>query len=772
MKKTLFLSLLFSSILSFGTIDFKVSISVKNNKGRSFSNARVVLIETKTKKAQVGTTGSNGKVKFTLTSGEKWSVNVEDMKRVKFIKIPDFGKGSSSLMVTYDMKNWTRLNRPAVDRSKMTFTTINQEDFEKGERPKKGNSYVIINLKKLDKSPLKKFPITLTCYKSNTKYIRKTNKKGLATFEIPNSSDYEIDIEGNESISYIDLGPKSGLHRKRFTYQPLQISEKNVNDTIIQSIPNNKGELASTGRSFLRLQVSNFNPKMKGSTVYLKMLKGNKVYKAKIRKEGEVLFMLPLHRQYMIETNIHKAIDIVDLMDTPIKTISRSMQEFSMETGASISNRLSILPTTSNDYMVKSFDRFIKKQYPSPETGKDIGLYVKWATPGVNSKSKEALLEVGFNTKNLKNLLKENAKLMKHKPINLSFVIDISGSMAEEDRLTGVKTALKNLLKDLSPNDIVSIITFSSSANIVVPAKTMSKQTLIYDIIDDLQAGGATNIYSGLMKGYQELGKRKINKGTNRLILLSDGYGSTPVKKVIKFSKKHNLRGLECSAIGIGSGFNMSLMSSLASVGGGLMHYVGSEDEMGNTFKKELFSIINPMATNATIEIKYKDQLIYKQLYGYESNSSTGKTVANINNLYPGLNKLFLVKFDLLNPTKSVEKSPVIVTLSYTKISGGKEIVILKKEALKWEEATGKTEYTIEANYKKVLCIATLNQGMKVMADLHANGNSKAAQKEMVKTKNRISEIYQDAPDSDIQELLRIVENYITTFDFLFKLRQ
>lgn len=770
MKIILSTLFLLSTVFSFGNVDFTFNITVKNNKGGNLSGARVVLIETVTKEAKLAITGSDGKVQFKLISGKKWSVNVKEMKRVKFIELPVSGKGSSSMIITYNLKDWKRLNRIPTDRSKIEFSKINQYNLKKTKRPKTGKSFVIINLKKLDKSPLKNFPVNLTCYNTKTQFIGQTSKKGLATFEVPNNEDYEIDIEGNTNISYIDLGPRSGLHKKQFTYQPLQIKEHTVNDTITQEIPGNDDGLASTGRSFLRLQVSNFNSsEMKGKTVYLKMLHGNKVYKAKIRKEGEALFMLPLHRQYMIETKISKAIDIVDFMDKPIRAISRSIQQFHLETEASISKKLSMLPTSSNDYVVKSFHKFIKKTYPEPS--KEMGLYVKWANPTVNENSKEALLEVGFNTKSLKNLMKEKVKLQPHDPLNLSFVIDVSGSMAGADKIIGVKNALKNLLKDLSPNDIVSIITFSNEASLVIPPQTMQNQELIYDIIDDLQAGGMTNIYSGLMMGYKALEKMKVHKGTNRLILLSDGYGSTPITKIINDSRKYNEKGLECSAIGVGSGFNNALMSQLASVGGGLIHFTGSKDEIGEIFKKELWSIIHPVAKEVVLELKYQNKLIYKQLYGHKSTTKEGVTIAKIDNIYSGLNKLLLVKFDLINPTKSIEKSPVIVTLSYKNPSNGSKNKIIEKKALKWNPATGKTEFIIEANYKKVLCIATLNQGLKVMADLHARGKSKAAQAELKKTKQRIIKIYPNTKDTDVVELLQTIENYISTFNFLFNAR-
>lgn len=774
--------LLFSAFLFvFKTkANYDVVIQVKDNQGRQARNLPVVLIENETKKARKAFTNSMGKATLNLSPG-KWSINISSMKRCKFVEVPEFGNGSLDFMITYDPKHWARINRKPVNRSNISFKVENQSKLKQQDRPKPGYSYVEVNLKKLNKNPLSNFPVTLTCYKTKSQYIAQTNKQGKVLFEIPIDNDYEIDLEENESFSYIDLGKRSGFHKKRFTYQPLQIKEQNVNDTITQNIPADNEKLASSARSFLKLKVRNFKDDMADEDIYLKMLKSNKVYKAKVRKDGMALFMLPLHRQYMIETKYKKAIDVIDYMDNRIQTIGRSEESFQFNINYRMKYPQKYLPKNNDDIPIFSsekfdltsnskakqyFEKFMDKQYPEPTGKEEFGVYLKWATPEVNEYSKEAILEVGFKAKGIKALKNQTNRT---KPIHLAFVIDVSGSMAGEERLEGVKRALKKLLKELHSNDIVSITTFNGSARVIITAKPMSKQKLIYEIIDDLQAGGGTSIYEGLQKGYPELEKSKIEGTTNRLVLLSDGYGSTPIEELISYSQAFNKKGFELSAIGVGSGYNQALLSQLATVGGGLMHFVGKSNNLDKAFTKELLSVTIPFAEDATIEVHYKDQLIWKQLYGHSATIEKGKASLELPNLYPGINKLMLVKFDLINPTKELEKSPVKVIMKYKGLATGKTEMVKKEERLKWKPADGKTNYLMEMNKKRIQAIATINQALKVMAQQHNLGNSKGAQTTLIKTKSQIQKIFPDASDKDIYELLTVLDNYILTFEYLFE---
>ena len=80
------------------------------------------------------------------------------------------------------------------------------------------------------------------------------------------------------------------------------------------------------------------------------MLKSNKVYKSKVRKDGQALFMLPLHRRYMIETNYKKAIDVIDYMDCKVQSIVRSEDMFTFDLNYKVKFPERYLPQNKNDY--------------------------------------------------------------------------------------------------------------------------------------------------------------------------------------------------------------------------------------------------------------------------------------------------------------------------------------------------------------------------------------------------------------------------------------
>jgi uncharacterized protein YegL len=387
---------------------------------------------------------------------------------------------------------------------------------------------------------------------------------------------------------------------------------------------------------------------------------------------------------------------------------------------------------------------------------------VSWGNDQINEMSKEAILQLGFKVK------KDDSNLYGP-PLNIALVVDISGSMEGHDRIDALKASLLNYIKRLRANDIVSLISFNDKSTILVPAQKVGDGAYLRDMIEDLEPSGGTNIYVGMVDGYEQVLKNFNSKYTNRVLLLTDGFDSTPVEELLKKSKEYNTKGLELSTIGVGEGYNQSLLSLLATEGGGLMSFIVDSKNINSVFEKELNSILSPCAKDLTVEITYNNQIVFKQLYGHPFTKTNDMVTMTLNNVFSGLNTLALLKFDLNKPTEQIEKEPVIIKMNYFDYRKQKRVFTEEKAYLKWVPATQNFEILMESQHKKLYAIAILNQSLKVMSEAFAAKDNQKALVEIQNTISQIKNLYPEAKDADVEKLVASATDYADALTQLIK---
>jgi uncharacterized protein YegL len=738
--------LLFTPIVSAQTrLDF--TLHVIDNHSKPVAGISVTLIETTSKKRINSSTNKEGIVAFQINYGSEWALNVGEMKNCGYIEVPESGITEETKTITYDLKHYNRINRPFVDRSTFHFITENQIKL-KDLNYTKSQALISLTILKENGSPLTNFPVNLTCFKLGKTFLGKTNTKGVANFIVPSKNEYEVDIDNVESVKYVDV-VQSGVYALETTYQPTYIVENDVNDTIIQKLTNETSGTSS--RVFLKLKVDKKDSKtLLNEDVFLQMLKSNKVYKAKTNANGEAYFLLPNKRKYMVHFRYQKDVDVLNYKD--MQGISSAEASFTYTPEPKLQFPERFVPTPDNLFLIDFLD-FLYKQFPEPQDDSAVRMDVSWGNNQINAQSKEAILQLGFKVKN------DDGNLYGH-PLNISLVVDISGSMEGHDRLDALKKALLSYVKKLRPTDVVSLISFNDNSKILVPAQKVGNGQYLRDMIEDLQASGGTDIYNGMVDGYEQVLKNFISTGTNRVILLTDGYGITPVDVMLAKSKEYNKKGIEMSTIGVGEGYNQSLLSLLATAGGGLISFIVDSKDISTAFEKELTSVLSPCAKDVTVEILYNNQIVFKQLYGHPFTKVNDKVTMNLNNVYSGLNTLALVKFDLNNPTEQIEKEPVVIKMNYFDYRKQNRIYTQEKAYLKWVPSTQNFELILEAQHKKMYAIAVLNQSLKVMSEAFAVQDHQKALKEIQKTINQVKNLYPEAKDIDVEKLVNRASDY------------
>jgi Ca-activated chloride channel family protein len=179
----------------------------------------------------------------------------------------------------------------------------------------------------------------------------------------------------------------------------------------------------------------------------------------------------------------------------------------------------------------------------------------------------------------------------KHIPLNISIVIDRSGSMAG-DKINNAKKAAKYIVDQLSPEDYLSIVIYDGSVDVLQYATPVLNKYSIKSKIDGITDRGSTNLMGGALEGYAQV-KRYYNASfINRVLLLSDGLanqGITDPNQIQQLVRQKNkLEGISISTFGVGRDYNEDLMTSMAETGTGNYYFIDNAKEIAGIFKKEL----------------------------------------------------------------------------------------------------------------------------------------------------------------------------------------
>jgi Ca-activated chloride channel family protein len=208
----------------------------------------------------------------------------------------------------------------------------------------------------------------------------------------------------------------------------------------------------------------------------------------------------------------------------------------------------------------------------------------------------------------------------------LTFVVDVSGSMAMESRLELVKQSLRLLVGQLHVTDSVAIAVYGSSARTVLEPTPLSQVETVMAAIDSLQPEGATNAEAGLLLGYQLARQAFRPGGVNRVILASDGVanvGNTGPDTILAQIRAEAEGGIQLTTLGFGMGnYNDTLMEQLADDGDGFYSYVDTIDEAQRLFVEELTSTLVTVALDAKVQVAWKPAAVERyRLIGFENRS-------------------------------------------------------------------------------------------------------------------------------------------------------
>jgi len=263
---------------------------------------------------------------------------------------------------------------------------------------------------------------------------------------------------------------------------------------------------------------------------------------------------------------------------------------------------------------IEELVNYFRYDYPQPKGGQPFSVNMEVAE--CPWREGHWLLRVGLKGREVER--------SKRPESNLVFLLDVSGSMADANKLPLLKTAMQMLVRELGENDRVSIVTYAGEAGLKLPPTRGHEQAKILAAIESLRSGGSTNGSAGIELAYEQASAHFVKGGTNRVILCTDGdlnVGVTSDEALVQLIKQKATGGTFLTVLGFGEGnLKDAKMEKLADNGNGLYAYIDSVREARKVLVEQLTGSTITIAKDVKIQIEFNPREIASyRLLGYEN---------------------------------------------------------------------------------------------------------------------------------------------------------
>ncbi len=267
-----------------------------------------------------------------------------------------------------------------------------------------------------------------------------------------------------------------------------------------------------------------------------------------------------------------------------------------------------------NAVRIEEMINFFKYAYPEPKSAHPFSITTTYSDAPWNPNTK--LVRIGLQGKTI------NSDMLPAS--NLVFLIDVSGSMDQNNKLPLLKESMKILIQQLREQDKVAIVVYAGAAGVVLPPTSGNQKAVIMNALENLSAGGSTAGGAGIELAYKIAEDNFIVKGNNRVILATDGdfnTGASSDNAMQQLIEEKRKTGVFLTCLGFGMGnYKDSKMETLANKGNGNYAYIDTMQEanrfLGKEFKGSMFTI----AKDVKIQVEFNPALVQAyRLIGYEN---------------------------------------------------------------------------------------------------------------------------------------------------------
>lgn len=305
----------------------------------------------------------------------------------------------------------------------------------------------------------------------------------------------------------------------------------------------------------------------------------------------------------------------VSVSTSPLSTFSADVDTASYtNVRRMIYNGSTYIPPDS--VRIEEFINYFNYNYPDPDNNEPFAIHTELTDCPWNSDTQ--LFMAGINTKSFDSVLDERP------PMNLVFLIDVSGSMYSDDKLPLVQRSFSMLTDNLTASDRISIVTYAGADEVVLEGADGNDKEKILDAIDSLEAGGSTAGAAGITTAYKIAEKYFIDGGNNRIILATDGdlnVGVSSESGLTRLVEEKRDKGVYLSVLGFGTGnYKDNRLEAIADNGNGNYSYIDSEKEAQRVLVDEMSGTLFTAAKDVKFQIEFNPANVKGyRLIGYEN---------------------------------------------------------------------------------------------------------------------------------------------------------
>jgi len=324
----------------------------------------------------------------------------------------------------------------------------------------------------------------------------------------------------------------------------------------------------------------------------------------------------------------------------------------------------------------------------------------------------------------------------KRTPINVAIVLDRSGSMSGE-KIRKAKEAAQMAVDQLGPDDIVSVVSYNHTVDVLVPATRVNNRSQINRRIDRLFAAGNTALFAGVSKGAYEVRKYMARNRINRVILLSDGLanvGPSSPGELASLGWSLSKEGISVTTIGLGHDYNEDLMFSLARNSDGNHAFAENAADLARIFSYEFGDLLSVVAREVYVTIRCAPGVRPLRVLGRQAEIAGDTVVARLNQIYAEQEKFLLVEVQVPASPRGSSRELATIDVSYANPVSDTTDMLGATALVRFTDSLA----AVDANRNESVMVASV--------DLIANFNNKHALE--LRDQGRITEAEQALEDN------------------------
>lgn len=227
--------------------------------------------------------------------------------------------------------------------------------------------------------------------------------------------------------------------------------------------------------------------------------------------------------------------------------------------------------------------------------------------------------------------------LTERRPMNLCVVLDRSGSMAGEGKITYAKKALYALIDQLTTRDILSIVIYDDVVEVLSEARHVRNKMALKRLIERIEPRGSTNLGGGMMEGFRQVDRHFDREFVNRVVLLSDGLANQGIvdpTELNRIARRYRSRSISLTTMGVGLDYNENLMMGLAESGCGNYYFIERPYNLAYIVQKELNALSGIVLQSASIELTLGKGVRVLDVVGCDHKFMSGKYSISVGDVY------------------------------------------------------------------------------------------------------------------------------------------